>query len=1050
MLTNHFNYLLKKEIMRFNIIFLIFLTTLKVIYSEVDSLKGTYPNCLLLQNGNLFLTNINGMFIYDINLHNKLKQYAYYNKTIDSNNIGIISSNTIIAQFSEENGMIICLVLNAVYFFNHEGNYLFMDFLPDFNLDYSLLNLLIYKKDNAYFYYIITFTQDVYLYILYYKVNNLKNELIRQEKFKPFYFDYPAIYLNLGPLGCQIMNSQKEGKVLTCCFQTMNPNFIVIQSFIIENNFETIGEEIYSKVESPSASAIRTSVSEDGKKLLTCYRESNEVGYCFIYDIDENTIVRNEPLIKNCNNQIHRFKLFYFNQTREYILICSNVDKDFAIIKMDNTFNILNANKFITYNFRFNYGFNTFNLLYDENQKKYSLILDAWTEVNNLWSYFTGKYNISIDLNSDFSGGTPPNPFTKIIPSTTPIPLPLDNKYYVNTKEFYRPITVNEMNWIIIDFLDRNNPLILTKENKEIRKELYAINIEMFPAGQLKYIINGEEKDIIENTRIFGEFKFKYIPTGKFGDLTTLEYTVYLRNYSVASMKTKYWLVSCKKNCSCISDRGTCDSCAEGYSFYQNYGNCIKGSDICSYKFYTNNSTKFLSCIQKNEDCPPDYPIYNEITKECKQKISHIPFNPYNPNIDAPDSNNIEYSTNNKTNEYKSESSDIYKNNSKSSSLDKSGTNFIDDTTLKNIFNSTKEEFLEKIIDWILGKKNITDLENSEELKQPNKTYKILSNIIKEGNINMSLGNEDIIIKTENITYQITSTQNQKNANQNSDISIIDLGECEKIIKRNISYEDDPTPLIILKIDLKKKELKANDVKYEVYNPYTKEKINLDICSNTKIKIISPVNLTSDESKRYDEVKNQGYDIYDENDSFYQNICTPFTSENGTDVIISDRKDYYYDKNATFCDNSCTYKGINTHNQKVICLCHAKYEIDFENNNFDREKFFENFYKVQDYTNYQVLYCYKLVLSSKGLINNICFFVFIFLFTLFLSSMIVNLLRALKKIDEIIFKIFQDRFMFEIMRNIIKGKKKKKQIEIQLIIKMIKMFLNHQLKQVKI
>ena len=56
---------------------------------------------------------------------------------------------------------------------------------------------------------------------------------------------------------------------------------------------------------------------------------------------------------------------------------------------------------------------------------------------------------------------------------------------------------------------------------------------------------------------------------------------------------------------------------------------------------------------------------------------------------------------------------------------------------------------------------------------------------------------EDITISGKNITYQITTSENQKNTEHISNVSIIDLGECEKIIKRKISYEDDPIPLLI-------------------------------------------------------------------------------------------------------------------------------------------------------------------------------------------------------------------------------------------------------------
>ena len=110
---------------------------------------------------------------------------------------------------------------------------MFMDFLPELDYTKSFFNLIDYKESEDFYFYIITFINEVKIYILYYKVNKVeKNYLISNITFSPFYFDYPEIAIYNQDLGCKIMNSQSKGKVLTCCFQTKNGFFIVIQSFI--------------------------------------------------------------------------------------------------------------------------------------------------------------------------------------------------------------------------------------------------------------------------------------------------------------------------------------------------------------------------------------------------------------------------------------------------------------------------------------------------------------------------------------------------------------------------------------------------------------------------------------------------------------------------------------------------------------------------------------------------------------------------------------------------------------------------------------------------
>ena len=311
------------------------------------------------------------------------------------------------------------------------------------------------------------------------------------------------------------------------------------------------------------------------------------------------------------------------------------------------------------------------------------------------------------------------------------------------------------------------------------------------------------------------------------------------------------------------------------------------------------------------------------------------------------------------------------------------------------------------------------------KLDEINIAYSALSNIITSGNI-ISF-EEDFIISGKNITYQITTSANQNKAEHNQNVSVIDLGDCEKIIKKNISYEDDPTPLIILKIDIKKEETRTTAVEYEVYNPYTKIKIDLSICSNVSIRIYAPVNLTDQENYLYNDLNGQGYNLYDVNNSFYLDPCTQYTSQNGTDVSLIDRKDYYYNEDIVLCEDICKYIEVNTTNEKVSCECQIKDSVNLENNQeFSPKKLLENFYKINTYANFEVLFCYKLVFSSKGLKKNICFYIILVLFVTFLTSMIINLFSAIKKIDDLIFKIFQDRFMFYFMQKIIKDRRKRR------------------------
>ena len=87
---------------------------------------------------------------------------------------------------------------------------------------------------------------------------------------------------------------------------------------------------------------------------------------------------------------------------------------------------------------------------------------------------------------------------------------------------------------------------------------------------------------------------------------------------------------------------------------------------------------------------------------------------------------------------------------------------------------------------------------------------------------------ENIIIKNENISLQISTLEEQKNS-LNANTSTIDIGECENILKTiyNISKDDS---LIIVKIDKKSEDLFSTYVKYEIYHPYNLSQLDLNFC----------------------------------------------------------------------------------------------------------------------------------------------------------------------------------------------------------------------------
>jgi len=244
--------------------------------------------------------------------------------------------------------------------------------------------------------------------------------------------------------------------------------------------------------------------------------------------------------------------------------------------------------------------------------------------------------------------------------------------------------------------------------------------------------------------------------------------------------------------------------------------------------------------------------------------------------------------------------------------------------------------------------------------------------------------NTSLIIKGENAFYQIISSVMEQNISQ--DISVIDFLECEEILK----YEYGIDYILILKIDIYSSNSTNIILKYEAYDPYTLKKLNLSLCDDVKINVYLPYILSGVDLNLYTQMNQFGHDLCNPNDSFYHDICIPFTSDNNTDVLLYNRKMNYY-KNTTFCEEGCAYIEYDYVNRKVHCQCDVKTEID---NNIDNIKFYgnmilNNFFKLDSFSNVKILKCFKLVFSKIGQNKNFGSYILIIIIMIFISLMIL-------------------------------------------------------------
>ena len=166
------------------------------------------------------------------------------------------------------------------------------------------------------------------------------------------------------------------------------------------------------------------------------------------------------------------------------------------------------------------------------------------------------------------------------------------------------------------------------------------------------------------------------------------------------------------------------------------------------------------------------------------------------------------------------------------------------------------------------------------------------------------------IIKSDFYNLQFSKYQAQL---KNSLLSSVNLGECEAKLKQQEGLTD-TDQFLMIKLDLINTTINATYVQYDIFNPYTYHKVSLNICQNISVKIVVPLILNESTRSLILNLKDEGYNIFDIKDDFYNDICSPYTAQNGADIVLSSRKTLIYDsmKNIYFCQKGCEFINYDT------------------------------------------------------------------------------------------------------------------------------------------
>ena len=277
----------------------------------------------------------------------------------------------------------------------------------------------------------------------------------------------------------------------------------------------------------------------------------------------------------------------------------------------------------------------------------------------------------------------------------------------------------------------------------------------------------------------------------------------------------------------------------------------------------------------------------------------------------------------------------------------------------------------------------IKEKSNNEIINKTEIINNVITDLFREFNKrDIDNGTDNKKVVNEDITVILTSTLNQKNNEHINNISM-DLGQCENILKYNYNISNNDS-LYILQIVSEEDGMKIPKIEYEIFYPLNNgtnlTKLNLSYCKGTKIEISIKVKI------------NDNIDKYNLSSDYYNDICSKATSENGTDILLKDRRNEFVDNNMSLCEENCDLINYDFNTEKAKCSCDIKLNIPSNYDiKFNKKEFLKSFIDFKNIFNFNIMKCYKTVFRIKSLLKNYGFFILFLIIILYFITLFLFL-----------------------------------------------------------
>ena len=309
----------------------IFLITIffLIIIKETSSFNFAYPTAITLANGNIFIIEKFGIYIYNSTFSNIIRTEYIFDEE-DQIKTTEDLSRVALKRYKE---YVFSLINYKIFFFNEEGKLLYRDKAKFFDetLDYYSLNP-IGSIDKIIYFLIEFFDSDFYLHFLYYKYDIQNNiTILIANNYQQNYVSYSYSYSFISKaLSCEIMfDSYYTSDYILLCFFVISQGqlqYLAIGSYDLTTTSIIVLHDVeFEKIKVENIKIIKSESNYNFDKVLICFVPEDEPDYCYIFYMYDYIVdyLKAYKFLNKCRTEIYGMKVSYLFEKKDIVFTCA-------------------------------------------------------------------------------------------------------------------------------------------------------------------------------------------------------------------------------------------------------------------------------------------------------------------------------------------------------------------------------------------------------------------------------------------------------------------------------------------------------------------------------------------------------------------------------------------------------------------------------------------------------------------------------------------------------------------------------------------------------